>query len=572
MEEKDEIKVRDLSDQGKGKYYYDNSIYYDEMYIAEKINKLKNNHYQTNEERVEQWINNFCQKKDIVLSTGQYDAVKNIVSQGFSILTGGPGCGKTTTTRVLVMLLLAMKKKVFLCAPTGRAAQRMTDVIGVEAKTIHRLLEWDISNGGFKKKQSNELDCSFLIVDECSMLDVHLAAALLRAVKNKAQVLFIGDADQLPSVGAGNIFKDIISSEVVPVYRLTEVFRQAKESSIIRHAHQINSGFVPRIESPFYRPQLWQESEDCLFIDSDEATQEQLSFVKKVKYLAEKRRTYKVQEKKDAEKYFNKDKDNSIDKIHESLYTEDEEISIPDKFQHVNIEQLMDAKSSTEELRYILKKVHPWSSLNYGYTALPIIEKIYTQTIPKYFGKNAEIQILTPMTRGSLGTISLNKVIQEKANPLRTGISQIQLGDRIFRIGDRVIQKRNNYDLDVFNGDIGIIRSVDTENLNLSIEFKTGLNHKVVHYEKDSLAEIDLAYAITIHKSQGSEFEFIIIPLFTQHFSMLFRNLVYTGLTRAKKMAIFVGNRKALSMSVRNNKTKVRQTTLDFLLKQTSID
>lgn len=574
MEQEDEVKVREremsVSPQEPEKThlvscYYAHSLFYDEEYVAKKIQKLIKKRHTVDIKRVKKWIQTYCKQKNISLSDEQQDAIHEIVTKGVSVLTGGPGCGKTTTTRVLVMLLLAMKKKVLLAAPTGRASQRMTEVIGIQSKTLHRLLEWDASKGGFKRNEDSTLEADFLIIDESSMLDIHLAAAVLRAVKASTQLLFIGDADQLPSVGAGNVFKDFIASGIIPIYRLTKIFRQAQESSIITYAHMVNTGAIPRIESPFHKPSLWQEKNDCLFIDSDEATQDQLSFVKKVRYLAEKRATYHVADKPDTEKYFVK-KYEKEPSVNENWYTEEEHIPVPDKYQHVNIDKLLDATSQTDQLRILLKRVHPWSSLNYGYSATQMVQHLYTQTIPKYLGPHTEIQILTPMTRGSLGTIQLNKVIQNTANPAAPGKAHIQMGDRIFRVGDRVIQKRNNYDLDVFNGDIGIIQEINTQDLIVTVAYRMGQNHKYVQYNKDALSEIDLAYAITIHKSQGSEFESVIMPLFTQHFSMLFRNLVYTGLTRAKKMAVFVGNRKALSMAVRNNKMMVRQTALQDLL------
>jgi exodeoxyribonuclease V alpha subunit len=205
--------------------------------------------------------------------------------------------------------------------------------------------------------------------------------------------------------------------------------------------------------------------------------------------------------------------------------------------------------------------------LHYGLSAAAMIEKLYGAIIPKYYGKEAEVQILSPMTKGSLGTANLNKVIQEKVNPQRAGKAQILIGGRIFRQGDRVIQKRNNYDLNVFNGDIGTISKADNEEMALWVSFKAGLEAKEVKYEKEHLLELDLAYAITIHKSQGSEFDTIIIPVVTQHFGMLFRNLIYTGITRAKKLVVFVGTRKALTMAINKQNTAARQTALAYLLK-----
>ena len=260
--------------------YYSKTLYFDELYVAKKISGMKNAP-DVDRDRIENWVSRFCQAKDISLSDEQAAAVKGIAGEKFSILTGGPGCGKTTATQVLVKLLEAMKVKVLLAAPTGRAAQRMMEVIGNEAKTIHRLLEWQI--GKFKRNEDNPLDVDFLIVDECSMLDISLTASLLKAVPDHSQVLFIGDADQLPSVGAGNVLRDMIASGAVPCFRLTKVFRQAQESLIIRYAHQINSGELPYIDSPFKMPEIWKQGADCLFLDSDEATKEQLSFIAKVK-------------------------------------------------------------------------------------------------------------------------------------------------------------------------------------------------------------------------------------------------------------------------------------------------
>ena len=237
---------------------------------------------------------------------------------------------------------------------------------------------------------------------------------------------------------------------------------------------------------------------------------------------------------------------------------------IPKKFQHFKLEKVYKAKGRVDELMSVLKKVHPWSSLHYGLSAFDVVRKLYLEWIPKYFGEKSELQVLSPMTRGSLGTVSLNKMIQESANPAQKGKGQLSVGERILRVGDRVIHRRNNYDLNVFNGDIGTIREIDTEELTLSVSFFH--DGRVVEYTRDAITELDLAYAITIHKSQGSEFEAVIIPVMTQRFKMLFRNLIYTGLTRAKKLAVLVGTRKALAMSVKNQDTSQRQTLLKKLL------
>ena len=241
------------------------------------------------------------------------------------------------------------------------------------------------------------------------------------------------------------------------------------------------------------------------------------------------------------------------------------EITIPAKFKHVNLTTLARANSRVSELTAVLKKVHPWSSLHYGYAALDVVTKLYLTWIPKYFGRDREIQILSPMTRGTLGTGNLNRVIQNAANPFMEGKPQLKVGERIFRCGDRVIHRRNNYDLGVFNGDIGTIIAIDASEPSLTIAFYP--DNRQVFYQRDDIMELDLAWAITIHKSQGSEFEMVIIPVLTQHYKMLYRNLLYTGLTRAKKLAVFVGTRKAMSMAVRNQDVSQRQTALDFLLK-----
>ena len=474
--------------------------------------------------------------------------------ESFSILTGGPGCGKTTVTLVIVRLLESMGKKVMLAAPTGRAAQRMMEVIGREAMTIHRLLGWQ--GNAFQKNEKDPLKTDFLIVDECSMLDISLTAALLNAVPPGCRVLFIGDADQLPSVGAGNVLRDLIASGVSPCFHLTQIFRQSSESLIIKYAHQINKGLIPHIDSPFKKPGIWQEKTDCMFIDADEATREQLNFIKRVKHFFDWQ-TAELADSDSADPF-----EFRTEEAITSAYEHD--FVIPPKFQHVELEKVRQAQGRSEELKAVLKKIHPWSALHFGITAQQAVIKLYLEWIPKYFGANREVQILSPMTRGSLGTANLNKVIQAAANPPLAGKHQFQIGEKIFRRGDRVIQRRNNYNLNVFNGDIGIISEIDNENVSCVISFFP--DQRRVIYQKEDIVELDLAYAITIHKSQGSEFEVVIIPVLTQHFKMLYRNLIYTGLTRARKLAVFVGSRKALAMAVRQQDTSRRQTALRQLL------
>ncbi|MDQ5884250.1 MAG: exodeoxyribonuclease alpha subunit, partial [Pseudomonadota bacterium] len=558
MEQDKQLKTRVMQqDHQDCIAYYSKTLFYDEQAVAEKIKDL-DGVIAADSDRIKLWISTYCQQKAISLSEEQRAAVSQIVQHRFSVLTGGPGCGKTTTTLVLVKLLWAMKKTVLLAAPTGRATQRMAEVIGLEAKTIHRLLEW--KGGEFKMNEDNPLAADFLIVDECSMLDVSLTASLLKAVPHNCQVLFIGDADQLPPVGAGNVLKDVIASGRIPCFRLTQIFRQAQASSIIKYAHAINQSQIPAINSPFHQPALWRSGEDCLFIDSDEATKEQLGFVARVKNHFHWK-TSDFEEDTGTPFEFRTEEDIT------SAYEQD--FAIPSKFKHVDLERLQQTDSEVQALKLLLKKIHPWSSLHYGLSAVDVVVQLYLNWIPKYHGAMAEIQILTPMTRGTLGSANLNNVIQDKANPYSLHKSQLKVGERIFREGDRVIHRRNNYDLNVFNGDIGKIIHIDNENLTCLISFYP--DNREVHYQKEDIMELDLAYAITIHKSQGSEFAAVIIPVLTQHFKMLYRNLIYTGLTRAKKLAVFVGTRKAMTMAIRRQDSSLRQTALDLLIKKDSV-
>ncbi|MCY4643892.1 MAG: AAA family ATPase [Bacteriovoracales bacterium] len=547
MEKAREIMTRKI---GEDEGYYSKSLFYSEESVGKKILLLGRQKISVDEKRIWRWIEAFNRRQKQPLSQKQAQSVAGIAGQGFSILTGGPGCGKTTTTKAIVKLSQAMGKNVVLAAPTGRAAQRMEEVIGLAAKTIHRLLVWNPAKGGFKKGEDDPLEADFIVIDECSMLDISLTASLLKAVDTKnTQVLFIGDRDQLPSVGAGNVLGDLIDSEVVSVFRLTEVFRQAKESLIVRYAHKINGGEVPFIRSPFENPGLWQEGHDTLFIDSEEAGLDAVRFIQKAK------RVFRDGGHIQAEG----DEDEKEEKKEGGFLT------IPEKFKHVCLEDLLASESQAQEVRAILRKVHPHSSLHYGLTATDMILKLYREILPKYFGRKVEIQVLTPMTRGSMGTLALNKKIQDECNAMAPGKKQLVFAQKVFRVGDRVIQKRNNYDLEVFNGDIGTVVGMDTAALELSVVYHGKSERKVV-YKKENLPEIDLAYAITIHKSQGSEFDVVIIPMATQHFKLLFRNLVYTGLTRGKKGVVFVGTRKALALAVKNADNRKRQTYLQELL------
>lgn len=556
MEEENQLRTRLRQETAGGGTvcYYAKSLYYDELFTAAKLQNLQ---YQVpqNRKAAEQWIENYCRRNRLQLSPEQEQAVAAIVERPLSVLTGGPGCGKTTTTLVIVRLLEFLQKKVLLAAPTGRAAQRMSEVIGREAKTIHRLLEWQL--GSFTRNEEKPLTADFLIIDECSMLDITLTAALLKAVPEGCGLLFIGDADQLPSVGAGNVLGDIIASKGVPCFRLTRIFRQARRSDIVRYAHQINRGETPRIDSPFKYPEIWKKKSDCLFCDSDEATQEQLSFISRVKRLA----AVDSQGFAEHEDFGTPYEFRTAEAI-SSPYEKD--FVIPAKFSHANIEKIQEAAGAVEELKAVVKKIHPWSTLHYGLTAVQTVVQLYLEWIPKYYGRQQEIQVLSPMIRGSLGTANLNTVLQQAANPPAAGKAQIKVGEKFFRTGDRVIHRRNNYDLNVFNGDIGVIHSVDDLGLTMVVAFFP--DGREVVYQRDDIVELDLAYAITIHKSQGSEFGAVILPVLTQHFKMLYRNLIYTGLTRARQLAVFVGTRKAFAMAVRQQDTGRRQTALQELL------
>lgn len=556
--------------------YYSNGLYFDELTTANKVKKILTLKVQSDKARIASWVDRYCNKHSIALSDEQKAAVCGIPTNSLSILTGGPGVGKTTCTKVLAQLLVAMNLHVTLAAPTGRAAQRMSEVIGIEAKTIHRLLEWAPDKNGFKKDEKDPLKTDFLIVDETSMLDISLSASLLKALPENVQVLFIGDPDQLPAVGAGNVLSDLLNTSKVPRFQLTKVFRQAEASSIIRFAHEINSGSVPKIVSAIKEPDGFKNGHDCLFMDADEATQDQIKFIQRAKYalrqVKSKNQDHLLQMGENFVGKLQKGQDGEleIDELFIPVDVTEESVKapilrIPEKFRHVDLAELANADSGIEELRTVLKSIHPWSAIHFGLTAVDTILRLYTKSIPQWFGTNVEIQILSPQVRGTLGTLNLNESIQRACNPESPHKKQIKIGEKIFRFGDRVIQTRNNYDLGVFNGDIGRITDLDTQDLSIEVTFSGG-DSKVVLFEKEDLSELALAYSITIHKSQGSEFPVVIIPIMGQHFNMLFRNLIYTGLTRAKKLAIFVGSRKALAMAIQKIDNRKRQTALTELI------
>lgn len=527
----------------------------DESIVAKKIRQLQNVEMKLLVSDFDNWLNRYTSLEKIQLSDEQLSAVSGIMRSKVSVLTGGPGCGKTTTTKTIVKLALMQKKQVVLAAPTGRAAQRMSEVIGINSQTLHRLLAYDPNSNGFKFREDNPLAGDFFIIDECSMLDISLTASLLRAIPENAQLLFIGDTDQLPAVGPGNVLKDLIASEILSVFRLTKIFRQGAESSIITAAHDINQGKSPKLLSPFQYPEIWQNKVQSLFVDCEELTQEQLRFVQKAKSYYPLWRDLNE----------NLDK-NTNDGTNELEITKDElfrdRLLIPEKWNYVSIDEVMQSQNSADEIKAVLKKIHPFSAIHYGLTAQQILLKLVKEVIPKYWGAENEIQVLSPMHKGSLGTAQLNQLLQDGLNQNAKSNNFLILNQRKFFIGDRVIHKKNNYDLDVYNGDIGQIIALDVEEQILEVEFKVSSQSRVVRYEKENLLELDLAYTISIHKSQGSEFDIVVIPIATQHFALLNRNLIYTGLTRAKKLVIFLGSRKALAMSINNIQQNKRQTLL----------
>jgi exodeoxyribonuclease V alpha subunit len=392
------------------------------------------------------------------LAPSQCEALKEALTRRMLVLTGGPGVGKTTLINSLLQILRAKKVNCVLCAPTGRAARRLSDTTGLPAKTIHRLLEVDPRQGGFTRNEGNPLECDLLVVDETSMVDLPLMHSLLRALPQNAGLLLVGDVDQLPSVGPGMVLRNLIESGIVPVVRLTEVFRQAANSRIITSAHQINQGRVP--ETP---------GDDAL---SD---------------------FYLVQR------------------------------DLPERI------------------------------------VATVLEMVKSR-IPKKFGLDPlrDVQVLAPMNRGLLGVQELNLRLQAELNPPRPDRPEIEKFSWRFRVGDKVMQTENDYDKDVFNGDIGQVLRVDQEQRELVARF----DNREVTYAFGELDELVLAYAITIHKSQGSEFPAVILPLATQHYLLLQRNLLYTGVTRGKQLVVIVGQQKAVAMAVRNNRTEQRYSGL----------
>ncbi len=452
-----ELFLEDLDPDGNLRAAFLPPIYVAEKGVAERLTNLKespSNIRPIHPEKAIEWVQH---KLNIELAQRQEEAVLLAATSKVLIITGGPGTGKTTIITAILRIFQQLKLRVLLAAPTGRAAKRMNEATGWEAKTIHRLLEYSPREGGFKKDEDNPLEADVVIIDETSMVDTLLMYHLLKAIPSHAHLILVGDVDQLPSVGPGNVLKDIIRSERLTVVRLTEIFRQAQESMIVVNAHKVNQGQFPVLKE----------------IDKPEKTDFQF-----------------IQEE-DPEKILQ----NILDLCSER---------IPGQF-----------------------KFHPLR----------------------------EIQVLAPMHKGIIGVANLNIELQKRLNPGQSGITH---GARNFRLGDKVMQIINNYDKDVFNGDIGWISKIDPEQREVAIDF----NGRLVPYDYSDLDEVVLAYAVSVHKSQGSEYPVVILPVVTQHYLLLQRNLIYTGITRAKKLVILIGTKKALAIAIRNNQPQRRYTLL----------
>lgn len=434
-------------------------LYSAEWGIARELNRIKEAPCNIRPVLIDKAIDWAQEKHRIRFAKEQKLAISKSLEEKIHIITGGPGTGKSTITRAILSITSRVTDKITLAAPTGRAAKRMTEITGKKAFTIHSLLEFDFNEGGFKRTRDNPLTARLIIIDEASMIDTLLMYSLLKAIPDETRVIFIGDIDQLPSVGPGNVLKDMIYSETIPMTRLKFIFRQGKGSRIVANAHRINAGYFPETEH--------EQGSDFVFFNV-ESPEEILTKV--------------------------------INLI---------ECHIPEKF-----------------------PFHPID----------------------------DIQILSPMKKGVIGTDNLNHALQQKLNPQPQSLERM---GRHFNLYDKVMQIRNNYDKKVYNGDVGRITSLDMENQELIVNF----DGKEVSYDFSDIDELMLAYAVSIHKYQGSECPCVIIPVHTSHFKLLFRNLLYTGITRGKKLVILLGTKKALAIAVKTDNVKTRYTGLQCFLK-----
>lgn len=410
------------------------------------------------DEQIRTWLARREEMGALPLTDTQAGAVCSALQRPVTVITGGPGTGKTTITRAIADAGVALKKRVALCSPTGRAAKRLSQLSGQPASTIHRLLSWDPGAGRFRFNGAEPLPVDLLIVDEASMVDAPLARDLMRAVPTSAQVVFIGDADQLPSVGPGNFLRDLIESDRFPVVRLTDIFRQAQGGQIVAHAHLIREGEMP----DFVKGREWQ-GEDCVLMERETAEQ-----------------------------------------------------------------------------------------------AAQAVLRVATTSLPKLNFALDDMQVITPMHRGPAGVTALNEALQQALNPPRAGAAETRRGDTLFREGDRVLQTANDYDRNVFNGDIGRIQTIDLPSKTMVVHFEQA----PVIYEFSDLDQLELAYALTVHKAQGSEYPAVIMVIHSTHFIMLRRNLFYTALTRAEKLAVIVGDRKGVWKAVKTAVENERLTRL----------